>query len=268
MANEEKRDDFPRPLTAGGISRRDFLRGGAAVGALGSAGLLAGELAEGAKGKPAPHMEAGVEVFGPGPVPVRLRINSKNYDLELEPRMTLLDALREKLELTGAKRVCDRGTCGACTVILDGKPVYACSLLAIDVQRQPIETVEGLGRPERLHPLQAAFVENDAQQCGFCTPGFVMAARALLQQNPNPSLADVHHGLSGNFCRCGTYAGMRQAVLAAAPFARRAEEEEEGAAAGDIEDVEVMEGGGADTKARKQDGKKKKKKKKKGRGHG
>ncbi len=232
------------------------------MGALGSAGLLVGELAEGAKGKPAGHMEAGVEIFGPGPVPVRLRLNGKNYDLQLEPRMTLLDALREKLELTGAKRVCDRGTCGACTVILDGKPVYACSLLAIDVQRQPIETIEGLGRPERLHPLQAAFVENDAQQCGFCTPGFIMAARALLQQNPNPKLADVHHGLSGNFCRCGTYAGMRQAVLAAAPFARRDEEE-----AAEGTDAEGIEKSGADTKERKPDAKKKKKKKKR-RGRG
>jgi xanthine dehydrogenase YagT iron-sulfur-binding subunit len=257
MAKNGKHESPP-----GGLSRRDFLRGGAAVGALGTAGLLAGELAEGAKGKPAPRLEAGIEVFGPGPVPVRLRLNGKNYDLELEPRMTLLDALREKLELTGAKKVCDRGTCGACTVILDGKPVYACSLLAIDVQRQPIETIEGLGRPERLHPLQAAFVENDAQQCGFCTPGFIMAARALLQQNPNPKLADVHHGLSGNFCRCGTYAGMRQAVLAAAPFARRAEEEEERGS--EVEDVEVIdERSGADTKDRKPDGKKKKKKKKK-----
>jgi xanthine dehydrogenase YagT iron-sulfur-binding subunit len=228
MAQDGKRDDSP-PISAGGLSRRDFLRGGAAVGALGSAGLLAGELAEGGKGKPAPHMEAGVEVLGPGPVPMRLRINGKSYDVELEPRTTLLDALRDKLELTGAKRVCDRGTCGACTVILDGKPVYACSLLAIDVQRQPIQTIEGLGRPERLHPLQAAFVENDAQQCGFCTPGFVMAAKALLDHNPNPSLADVHHGLSGNFCRCGTYAGMRKAVLAAAPvIAGEAEDEPEG----------------------------------------
>ena len=225
----------------GGISRRDFLRGGAAVGALGTAGLFVGEL--------------------PGPVPVRLRINGKNYDLELEPRMTLLDALRDKLELTGAKKVCDRGTCGACTVILDGKPVYACSLLAIDVQRQPIETVEGLG---------------------FCTPGFVMATRALLLQNPNPKLADVHHGLSGNFCRCGTYAGMRLAVLAAAPFARRIEEEEEAARAEggeggenieDIEDGEVLDGGAPPPKSeakaqkpgpQKPDKKKKKKKKRRG----
>jgi xanthine dehydrogenase YagT iron-sulfur-binding subunit len=232
MAKDGKHDDPP----AGGLSRRDFLRGGAVAGALGSAGLLAGELAEGTKGAPAPRMEAGVEVFGPGPVPMRLRLNGKSYDLRLEPRTTLLDALRDHLELTGAKKVCDRGTCGACTVILDGDPVYACSLLAIDVQRRSIETLEGLGRPEKLHPLQAAFVDNDAQQCGFCTPGFVMAAKALLDHTPNPTLSDVHHGLSGNFCRCGTYAGMRRAVLAAAPLmagAAAAEPE----AGGEVEDM-------------------------------
>ncbi|HEY7214022.1 MAG TPA: 2Fe-2S iron-sulfur cluster-binding protein, partial [Thermoanaerobaculia bacterium] len=225
MAKDGERDDPPA-----GISRRAFLRGGAAVGALGSAGFLAREIAEAAKN--APRTEAGVEIWGPGEVPVRLRINNKSHDLMLEPRTTLLDALRDHLELTGAKRVCDRGTCGACTVLLDGKAVYACSLLAVDVQRQPILTVEGLGPPEDLHPLQAAFVENDAQQCGFCTPGFVMAAKALLDRNPNPKLADVHHGLSGNFCRCGTYAGMRRAVLAAAPLM----------AGGEIENEEEAEG--------------------------
>jgi xanthine dehydrogenase YagT iron-sulfur-binding subunit len=214
MAKDGKKEDGSPP---GGLSRRDFLRGGAVAGALGSAGLLAGEIAEAAR-KNQPPAPDGMEVWGPGPVPMRLRINDKAYDLKLEPRTTLLDALRDELELTGAKRVCDRGTCGACTVIVDGKAVYACSQLAIDVQHRPIWTIEGLGRPAKLHPLQAAFVENDAQQCGFCTPGFVMAAKALLDRTPTPTLKDVHHGLSGNFCRCGTYAGMRLAVLAAAPL--------------------------------------------------
>ncbi|HEY0512656.1 MAG TPA: (2Fe-2S)-binding protein, partial [Thermoanaerobaculia bacterium] len=204
----------------------DFLRGGAAAGALGSAGLLGADLAEAAKKPQKPQAEDGMEVWGPGPVPVRLRINDQAYDLKLEPRTTLLDALRDELELTGAKRVCDRGTCGACTVILNGKAVYACSLLAIDVQRQPIETIESLGRPAKLHPLQAAFVENDAQQCGFCTPGFLMAAKALLDHNPSPSLPDLQQGLSGNFCRCGTYAGMRRAVLAAAPLMAAGDDDE------------------------------------------
>jgi xanthine dehydrogenase YagT iron-sulfur-binding subunit len=213
MAEDGERDDS----FAKGLSRRDFLRGGAVAGALGSAGLLAGEIAEAAR-KNQPPAPDGMEVWGPGPVPMRLRINDKAYDLKLEPRTTLLDALRDELELTGAKRVCDRGTCGACTVILDGKAVYACSQLAIDVQHRPIWTIESLGRPAKLHPLQAAFVEHDAQQCGFCTPGFVMAAKALLDRTPSPTLKDVHHGLSGNFCRCGTYAGMGQAVLDAAPL--------------------------------------------------
>ncbi len=212
MADDHDRDDSP----PGGISRRQFLRGGAAAGALGSAGMLVHEIAEAAKKPAAAAVPEGMEVFGPGPVPIRLRINDQGYDLKVEPRATLLDVLREELELTGAKRVCDRGTCGACTVILNGKAVYACSQLAIDVQHQPIETIEGLAGPGFLHPLSAAFVEHDAQQCGFCTPGFVMAAKALLDHTPSPTLKDVQHGLSGNFCRCGTYAGMRQAVLAAA----------------------------------------------------
>ena len=211
MADDHGRDDSP----PSGISRRQFLRSGAAAGALGSAGMLVSEIAEAAKKGPAPVAE-GMEVFGPGPVPIRLRINDQRYDLKVEPRATLLDVLREELEMTGAKRVCDRGTCGACTVILNGKAVYACSQLAIDVQRQPIETIEGLAGPGHIHPLSAAFVEHDAQQCGFCTPGFVMAAKALLDHTPSPTLKDVQHGLSGNFCRCGTYAGMRLAVLAAA----------------------------------------------------
>jgi xanthine dehydrogenase YagT iron-sulfur-binding subunit len=194
-----------------GFSRRDFLRGSALAGAVGG-GLLAPGEAEAA----GPRTEEGVQIFGPGPVPMRFRVNGKPHDATLEPRATLLDALRDHLGLTGAKRVCDRGTCGACTVLLDGKAVYACSVLAIAVQESPIQTVESLGRPDKLHPLQAAFVDHDAQQCGFCTPGFVMAAKALLDRNPNPRVADVHEGLSGNFCRCGTYAGLRKAVLVAA----------------------------------------------------
>lgn len=208
MANNGERDDPP-----GGLSRRAFLRGGAAVGVLGS-GLLRGvppvESAAAAK------TEAGVPIAGPGAVPMRFRINGKPLSAQLEPRVTLLDALRTRFELTGAKRVCDRGTCGSCTVLLDGKTVYACSVLAIEAQDAAIQTVESFGTPEKLHPLQAAFVEHDAQQCGFCTPGFLVAAKALLDQNPTPTLDELHHGLSGNFCRCGTYAGIRQAVLGVA----------------------------------------------------
>ena len=213
-AGGEREDDAG---VSGGLSRRDFLRGSAAVGALGGSLLTA----EAAPARPAPRREAGVELLGPGPVPVTLQVNGHPHTLELEPRVTLLDALRDHLQVTGAKRVCDRGTCGACTMLLGGKTVYACSVLALEAEGQPIETIEGLGTIDRLHPLQAAFVDNDAQQCGFCTPGFVMAAKSLLDHNPSPTLADLSQGLAGNFCRCGTYAGMRQAVLAAAEGMRR-----------------------------------------------
>ncbi|HVT58725.1 MAG TPA: 2Fe-2S iron-sulfur cluster-binding protein [Thermoanaerobaculia bacterium] len=208
------------PQRRGGLSRRDFLRSSAVAGAMGPmAPALLGTAA--ALEQPAVRREAGVELLGPGPVAMRFTINGRQHEARLEPRVTLLDALRDRFELTGAKRVCDRGTCGACTVLLGGKAVYACSVLAIEAQGRPIATVEGLGTAEKMHPLQAAFVDNDALQCGFCTPGFVMAAKALLDANPDPTLADVHRGLSGNFCRCGTYAGLRQAVLSQAASRRR-----------------------------------------------
>ncbi len=193
------------------LTRRDFLRG-SALGGL-TAGLLAPVL-----WRTAPP-EAGMSqtpVLGPGPVPMKFRINGRTYTARLEPRVTLLDALRNEFGLTGAKKVCDRATCGACTVLSGGRPVYACTLLAIEAQHEPIETVEGLGAPERLHPLQAAFVEHDASQCGFCTPGFVMACKAFLDRHPQPSLEQIERGLGGNLCRCGTYAGIRRAVLDAA----------------------------------------------------
>jgi xanthine dehydrogenase YagT iron-sulfur-binding subunit len=159
---------------------------------------------------------AEVKVFGPGKAAVTLTVNGKNFEAELEPRVTLLDALRNNFDLTGAKRVCDRGTCGACTVIMDGKPVYACSVLAIEAEGKKITTVEGLSAGGRLHPLQQAFIDNDAQQCGFCTPGFVVACKAFLDRNPNPTMKQVEQGLGGNLCRCGTYVGIREAVLQAA----------------------------------------------------
>jgi aerobic-type carbon monoxide dehydrogenase small subunit (CoxS/CutS family) len=155
-------------------------------------------------------------------VPIRLDVNGAPRNLSVEPRTTLLDALRDGLDLTGAKKVCDRGTCGACTVLLDGSPAYACSVLAIDAQGRKIATVEGLGGADgALHPLQAAFVEHDAQQCGFCTPGFVMAAKALIDRDPAPTDAAIDHALGGNVCRCGTYAGMRRAVKDGAARMRR-----------------------------------------------
>ena len=158
---------------------------------------------------------AGVQ--GPGAVAISLTINGKAMKLNVEPRVTLLDALRNNLDITGAKRVCDRGSCGACTVMVDGKVAYACSLLAIDMQGRKITTIEGFamqgGKP---HALVQAFVDEDGQQCGYCTPGFVVAAKSFLDKNPNPSYEQVKDGLGGNLCRCGTYVGVRKAVLAAA----------------------------------------------------
>jgi xanthine dehydrogenase YagT iron-sulfur-binding subunit len=155
-----------------------------------------------------------VAVHGPGKVPVTLSVNDKTLSAELEPRVTLLDALRGPFDLTGAKRVCDRGACGACTLLLDGKPVYACSVLAIDAQGTKITTIEALAEGDRLTPVMQAFVEHDAQQCGFCTPGFIVATTHFLQQHPKPTVDDIRRGLNGNYCRCGTYNGVRAVALA------------------------------------------------------
>jgi xanthine dehydrogenase YagT iron-sulfur-binding subunit len=159
---------------------------------------------------------AEVKVFGPGKVPIALMVNGKKHAAEVETRVTLLEALRNDLDITGPKRVCDRASCGACTVIMDGKPVYSCTVLAIEAQGKTITTAEGLMQGDKLHPIQQAFVDNDAQQCGFCTPGFVVACKAFLDRNPNPSPDEVQKGLGGNLCRCGTYMGIRAAVLQAA----------------------------------------------------
>ncbi len=191
-------DDDPN----NGVSRRDFLKISAVAAAVPA---VVGPTVLEVNGEEVP-------VYGPGKTPVTLTVNGKKYTAELEPRVTLLDALRDNFDLTGAKRVCDRAECGACTVLLDDRPVYACSVLAIDAQNHSITTVEGITSGEALHPVQHAFVTNDAQQCGFCTPGFVMATYALLKKTPNPDREQVVKGLSGNFCRCGTYFGIRGAV--------------------------------------------------------
>ena len=156
------------------------------------------------------------KVQGPEAVPVALRINGQVVKLQLEPRVTLLEALRIHLNFTGAKEVCDRATCGACTVLLDDLPIYSCSKLAIEAQGHEITTVEGLARDGQLSPVQRAFVEEDALMCGYCTPGFVMSVTALLRQNPHPTADEVRHACAGNLCRCGTYPRIMQAALKAA----------------------------------------------------
>ena len=153
---------------------------------------------------------------GPSAVPVTLHVNGMQVQVYVEPRRTLLSVLREELGLTGAKRGCGRGQCGACTVIVDGETAYACMTLAIDCEGRAIRTVEGLAEGDRLHPVQEAFVEHDGYQCGFCTPGQVMSAVALLEHSPHPTGQEVRHEMAGNLCRCGAYPNIVRAVLAAA----------------------------------------------------
>jgi aerobic-type carbon monoxide dehydrogenase small subunit (CoxS/CutS family) len=191
------------------VSRRSFLKSfGATAGAAATAQVevIAKELAK-----------ANAEtVQGPGTVPITLNVNGKALKFDLEPRVTLLEALRNHSNLTGAKEVCDRGTCGACTVLMDDIPIYACSKLAIDSQGHSITTVEGLAKNGKLTKVQQAFVDQDATMCGFCTPGFVMSVTGLLMKNPKPTADEVRHACSGNLCRCGTYPRVLQAALEAA----------------------------------------------------
>jgi xanthine dehydrogenase YagT iron-sulfur-binding subunit len=189
-----------------GVSRRDFLKISTIAAAV---PVVSGPKMVLAAGEQVP-------VHGPGKVPMTFNVNGKTYKASLEPRVTLLDALRDSLDITGAKRVCDKAECGACTVLLDDKPVYACSMLAIEGQGRKITTVEALMENGKLHPIQQAFVDNDASQCGFCTPGFVVACKAMLDKHPDPTPDDLLHELSGNICRCGTYAGIRGAIAQAA----------------------------------------------------
>jgi xanthine dehydrogenase YagT iron-sulfur-binding subunit len=193
-----------------GLSRRQFLRGSSvAAAATALVGApVATPSADAAGGAP------NVPAIGPGPVKLTLRVNGREVTTNIEPRVTLLDALRNYLDVTGCKRVCDRGSCGACTVLLDNKVVYACSMLAIEAQGKAIRTAESLVQGDKLDPIPAAFVQHDAQQCGFCTPGFVVAMKAVLEQNPKATPAEVEHGLQGNICRCGTYEQMRDAIYA------------------------------------------------------
>ncbi|MCS6851092.1 MAG: (2Fe-2S)-binding protein [Gemmataceae bacterium] len=187
-----------------GLSRRQFLKG---------SGMVAATTALVGPAAPAAEADAKAPVaLGPGPVKIQLTVNGKKMTTAVEPRVTLLDALRNYLDVTGCKRVCDRGTCGACTVLLDGKPIYACTMLALEARGHDIKTAEALAADGRLDAVAAAFVKYDAQQCGFCTPGFVVALRGALDKNPKASPAEIEEALAGNICRCGTYEQMRHAI--------------------------------------------------------
>src|SRR6202790_378610 len=193
MQDHDRRKDDPKEKVDdnSGLSRRDFLK----ISTISAAAVpILGTKVVQAAGQP-------VKVYGPGKVPIELTINGQSHTLHVEPRVTLLDALRDQLDITGAKRVCDRGECGACTVLLDNRAVYACTVLAIEAQGKAVTTVESLMQGENLHPIQQAFVDNDASQCGFCTPGFVVAFKAFLDQHAHASPEDIRRGLSGNLCR-------------------------------------------------------------------
>src|SRR5437762_3244825 len=188
------------------VTRRDFLK---------SAGVTSLATAVTTVAAPAADAQTGPRVVGPGDVPVTLMVNGKRLELTIEPRVTLLDALRNRADLTGNKRVCDRGACGACTMIVDGRTVYSCSTLAIEVQGKQIRTVDGLANGATLHPVQQAFCDTDGLMCGFCTPGFVMATVALLERTPNPTIEQAKKGLDGNICRCGTFVRIMEAAMKA-----------------------------------------------------
>ena len=162
-----------------------------------------------------PSVPRASAVAGPGPVDVVLDVNGRPAALHVPPHRTLLDALRGELGLLGAKKGCDEGTCGACTVLLDGRAVYSCMTLAIACAGRSVETIEGLAREGRLHPVQEAFVEKDASQCGYCTPGQVMSVVGLLRENEAPTAEDVRRAVAGNLCRCGAYPNIVAAALAA-----------------------------------------------------
>jgi xanthine dehydrogenase YagT iron-sulfur-binding subunit len=206
MAHKNKDPEKPEQIDR---SRRNFLK---------TAGVA--PLVAGVAGAAIAEAQTGAAIVGPGMVPVQLIVNGKRLNLNIEPRMTLLNALRNKADLTGNKRGCDRGVCGACTMIIDGRTAYSCSTLAIEVQGKQIRTVDGLANGSTLHPVQQAFCDRDALMCGFCTPGFVMATVALIEKHPNPTPAQVKAGLDGNICRCGTFTRIMEAATSVKGVAR------------------------------------------------
>jgi aerobic-type carbon monoxide dehydrogenase small subunit (CoxS/CutS family) len=192
-----------------GLSRRDFLKGVGVSTAAAAAGTVAPRL----------HAETVPLVKGIREAVIQTEINGKQYRLAVKSHWTLLEVLRRELGLTGTRKTCDRASCGACTVLLDGKAVYACTLLALEADKRRVTTIEGLADGDTLHPIQEAFVREDALQCGFCTPGMIMASKALLDRNPHPSVAEVKEGLAGNICRCSAYTKIVKAVTSATPRA-------------------------------------------------
>jgi xanthine dehydrogenase YagT iron-sulfur-binding subunit len=195
------------------LSRRAFLsRAGAAGVATAAAGLVAPTAS--AAAEEVQTSTSAVSAPPTGTIPVTLKVNGMTHRVQIDPRATVLDTLRETLHLTGTKKGCDHGQCGACTVHIDGRRANSCLLFAAMQQRSEITTIEGLGTPEKMHPMQAAFVEHDGYQCGYCTSGQIMSATAMLKEPCGPADSDVREALSGNICRCGAYPNIVAAVQA------------------------------------------------------
>ena len=212
--NKRQKESAKNSAPIPGLTRRSFLRG-AGVGAAGLATTQLRIPEIDAEEIPDETQLDKSPTAGPGSVPMTFSVNGQTYAAYLEPRVTLADALRDHLDLTGTKVICDRGACGGCTVLLDNEPVASCMVLAIAAQGKAIQTVEGLAEGETLDPLQDAFIAQDALQCGYCTPGMLMSCKALLNQITKPTLAEIKTAVSGNLCRCGTYPHVFAAVLAA-----------------------------------------------------
>jgi xanthine dehydrogenase YagT iron-sulfur-binding subunit len=189
------------------VSRRAFLKGMGTSAIATSIAASPLSLPSSAEAAPPPALK---EAW------IQLNVNDKIHRLKVKSHWTLLEVLRKEIGLTGTKKFCDRGSCGACTVIMDGKAVYACSRLAVEADGKKILTIEGLLQGEKLHPVQEAFLEHDGMQCGFCTPGQIMSVKALLDKNPRPTQADIKEGLSGNICRCSAYPKILKSAMAAA----------------------------------------------------
>jgi xanthine dehydrogenase YagT iron-sulfur-binding subunit len=203
-------DDCSRPMTSlEKLSRRAFLARAGAAGVVTATASVAVPMAATAVAQPQPSAPAAVI---PGTVPITLRVNGETYKLQIDSRATLLDTLRETLHLTGTKKGCDHGQCGACTVHVNGRRANSCLLFAAMQQNAEIVTIEGLGTPDAMHPVQAAFIEHDGYQCGYCTSGQMMSAAAMLHEPWGPSDSDVREALSGNICRCGAYPNIVAAV--------------------------------------------------------
>jgi xanthine dehydrogenase YagT iron-sulfur-binding subunit len=208
---KEQQEGITEQPVVGRVSRRSFL---SHLGAAGIAATASPVLAATSTPVSAARHQVSEASAPAGTIPVTLRVNGKNHVLQLDPRTTLLDCLREKLDLTGTKKGCDHGQCGACTVHVNGQRVNSCLSFAVMHSKDEITTIEGLGQPDHLHPMQAAFVEHDGYQCGYCTSGQIMSAVALLKEPVGPSDDDVKQAMYGNICRCGAYPNIVAAVQA------------------------------------------------------